>query len=256
MPVHAQPSALRSPFIRRSAPALEACPEPIFCAQACAIDVIHAHLLQLHEHNSQLDNPLLTAAGVSQLRDWIVMVATFLGGQCNWSSRDGGMLDGNQLVPRWDPKARQLWLSTRLLKTFRQPAPNQTKILDVFHEDQWAKNHIDDPLPRAPGESEADARRRLHETIKNLNRGLPAGTIRFRGDGTGEGIRWEYHTEQTSDAASRKRNLDHQRLTQPNHPNRGQHVIQVAIDIDGAGSLASETVCGHFRFAAGCQELG
>ena len=91
-----------------------------------------------------------------------------------------------------------MWLSTRLLKTFRQPAPNQTTILDVFQEDEWAKSHIDDPLSRSVGEDEADARRRLHETIKNLNRGLPPGTIRFHGDGTGEGVRWEYDRGQPS----------------------------------------------------------
>jgi hypothetical protein len=52
--------------------------------------------------------------------------------------------------------------------------------------------HIDDPLPTWPDEEEEEVKRRLHDTIKNLNRTLPPGTIRFRGDGTGQGVRWEY----------------------------------------------------------------
>jgi hypothetical protein len=32
----------------------------------------------------------------------------------------------------------------------------------------------------------------LHETLKNLNRALPLRTIRFRGDGTGQGVVWGY----------------------------------------------------------------
>jgi hypothetical protein len=78
------------------------------------------------------------------------------------------------------------------VKEFRQPAPNQTRLLDVFQEQGWATAHIDDPLPGHREETEEDAKRRLQETIKNLNRGLLPGTIRFRGDGTGQGIRWQY----------------------------------------------------------------
>jgi hypothetical protein len=49
-----------------------------------------------------------------------------------------------------------------------------------------------DPIPHAPGEDAARATLRLQQTIKNLNARLPAGTIRFRGDGTGRGVRWEH----------------------------------------------------------------
>jgi hypothetical protein len=65
-------------------------------------------------------------------------------------------------------------------------------LLDVFQEQGWENKHIDDPLLVIEGETEADAKRRLHETVKNLNRTLPLGTIRFRGDGTGQGATWEY----------------------------------------------------------------
>jgi hypothetical protein len=94
-------------------------------------------------------------------------------------------------APRWDGDRRRLWLGPQLLKEFRQPAPNQTTLLAAFEEDAWSE-HVADPLPLGQEEREEDARRRLHETIKNLNRGLPSGTIRFRGDGTGRGVVWEH----------------------------------------------------------------
>ena len=71
-------------------------------------------------------------------------------------------------------------------------SPNQTRLLDVFQEQGWADAHIDDPLLVLEGETEQDVKRRLHETLKNLNRTLPPGTIWFRGDGTGAGVTWEY----------------------------------------------------------------
>jgi hypothetical protein len=99
---------------------------------------------------------------------------------------------GNRLLPFWDIDARQLWLGKRLLKEFRQPAPHQTGLLDGLQKQGWGSFHIRDPLPGENGESEEDAKRRLQATVKNLNRNLPRGTIRFRGDGTGHGVRWEY----------------------------------------------------------------
>ena len=102
-------------------------------------------------------------------------------------------------MPWWDPEGWRLWLGGRVLKAFRQPAWNQTALLGVFQEQGWAA-HIDDPLRRTDGEGEEDAKRRLHDTIKNLNRGLPPGTIRFRGDGTGQGVSWEYADPETGKA--------------------------------------------------------
>jgi hypothetical protein len=75
---------------------------------------------------------------------------------------------------------------------FRQPAPHQTLLLAVFREEGWWAGPVDDPLPRAAFEQDGDARQRLHETIKNLNRSLPPHTIRFHGDGTGQGVCWAY----------------------------------------------------------------
>jgi hypothetical protein len=94
-------------------------------------------------------------------------------------------------LPSWDGDRRQLWHGGRLLKEFRQPAPNQTALLDAFERRGWAARHVMDPLPPGPGEREDELQLRLQETVKNLNRGLPPGTIRFRGDGTGRGVWWE-----------------------------------------------------------------
>ena len=57
----------------------------------------------------------------------------------------------------------------------------------AFEEDGWPAR-IDDPLPPA---KKIDAKQRLHDTIKNLNRNQKQRLIRFMGDGTGQGVRWK-----------------------------------------------------------------
>ena len=89
-------------------------------------------------------------------------------------------------VPRWDPARRELWLGDFLIKRFRQPSPNQERILAVFQEEGWPPS-IDDPLPY---QADQDSKRRLHDTIHNLNRCQRNCLIHFSGDGTGERILW------------------------------------------------------------------
>ncbi len=136
-----------------------------------------AEFLEAHQRGCTIDQPLLTEAG-------LLHVYQMLGQEVR------SLAEGSRLLPRWDAESRRLWLGERLLKAFRQPAPNQTILLAVFQEQGWVRR-IDDPLPRQEGDKEEDAKRRLHDTIKNLNRVLPAGTIRFHGDGTGQGILWD-----------------------------------------------------------------
>src|SRR5262249_22047958 len=69
-------------------------------------------------------------------------------------------------VPYWDGNLRELRLGPRLVKKFRQPAPNQEMILASFEEEGWPAR-IDDPLPPQAGEG---AKRRPHATTQNLNR--------------------------------------------------------------------------------------
>lgn len=156
-----------------------------------AIVQAYIELLEAHEQASDLDQPLLTEAGISYVRQQVHPPGASQAAQSN-SAQAVRTFRANGSLPHWDTKSRQPWLRGILVKEFRQPAPNQTRLLDVFQEQGWASAHIDDPLPSYPGETEKDVTRRLQETIKNLNRGLLPGTIRFRGDGTGQGVRWQY----------------------------------------------------------------
>jgi hypothetical protein len=89
--------------------------------------------------------------------------------------------------PKWDRDRRELRLGDKLVKVFKLPSPMQEAILMAFEEERWPPR-IDDPLPAHP---ELLPKRRLHDTIKSLNRNQKNCLIRFMGDGTGEGIRWE-----------------------------------------------------------------
>jgi hypothetical protein len=97
--------------------------------------------------------------------------------------------------PRWDCQRRQLRVGAEIVKEFKLPSPNQETVLMAFEEAGWPPR-IDDPLSPLP---QLDPRRRLHDTIKALNRKQKRGLIRFMGDGSGEGIRWEF----TDKAAAR-----------------------------------------------------
>ena len=68
--------------------------------------------------------------------------------------------------------------------------------VDLALEEQNWSRHIFDPLtPRIniPLQRRgADSKSRLHEAIRRLNMGQRPPKIRFRGDGTGEGLTWEW----------------------------------------------------------------
>src|SRR5262249_53570121 len=59
-------------------------------------------------------------------------------------------------------------------------------VLEAFQVNDW-QGPIDDPLGDGEG---SEAAERLRETVKSLNEGLPAGTIRFHTDGRGGSVRW------------------------------------------------------------------
>ena len=92
--------------------------------------------------------------------------------------------------PQWDQDRHQFRLGAVIVKEFKLPAINQETVLTAFQEEGWPPS-IDDPLPPSPG---IDPKRRLHDTIKNLNRNQKQHVVRFMGDGTGQGIRWELTT--------------------------------------------------------------
>lgn len=89
-------------------------------------------------------------------------------------------------LPIWDADRRELRYQSKVIKRYRVPSPNQLVVLAAFDEEDW-RCRIDDPLPPHP---EIDPKRRLHDTIKSLNRHQIEPLLRFYGDGTGEGVRW------------------------------------------------------------------
>ena len=72
-------------------------------------------------------------------------------------------------------------------QAFSRAARNQEIILGAFEEEGWPYR-IDDPLPPS---GNVEPKRRLHDTIKWLNRDHEAQVLAFIGDGTGEGVRWK-----------------------------------------------------------------
>jgi hypothetical protein len=58
----------------------------------------------------------------------------------------------------------------------------------AFEEEDWPVR-IDDPLPPSP---DIDPKTRLSSTIKSLNKNLKNRLVHFMGDGTGEGVMWEF----------------------------------------------------------------
>lgn len=177
---------------RSGQPSAAARPRP----HISALVQVYTRLLQAHEDAVARGQPLLTEVGVGYVRQQIVPAG---GRQAAPAPRARATraFQANGSLPYWDTQSRRLWLGGILVKEFRQPAPNQTMLLAVFQEQGWATAHIDDPLPCQREETEEDAKHRLQETVKNLNRGLSPGTIRFRGDGTGQGVLWQYDCRRT-----------------------------------------------------------
>lgn len=89
--------------------------------------------------------------------------------------------------PTWNSDRQELWHRGLLIKQFRIPSPNQVAVLSAFEEEGWP-SRIDDPLPPRPDQ---DPKRRLNDTIRNLNRSQKNHVVRFVGDGSGQGVLWE-----------------------------------------------------------------
>lgn len=101
-------------------------------------------------------------------------------------------------VPHWDECRRELRIGDLVIKQFKRPAGNQELILAAFEEEGWPPR-IDDPLPPSNG---IDPKQRLHDTIQRLNQHQLQSRIRFRGDGMGRGVRWEFVTSQIANGAN------------------------------------------------------
>jgi hypothetical protein len=101
-----------------------------------------------------------------------------------------GVTDESQLVssPHWDSQRHELTSNGQLVKRFKHRSPNQETVLTAFQEERWPSS-IRDPLPPV---GETDPKRRLSDTIRGLNHHQKNRLLHFRGDGTGEGIIWEF----------------------------------------------------------------
>jgi len=100
---------------------------------------------------------------------------------------DPKLVDGekhDRVIPSWYKDRGELTFQSKIIKRIRSVsvAKNVVLILDAFQEENWP-DRIDDPL------SPSKEQQRLHEAIKRLNNNLEM--IRFRADGTGQGILWE-----------------------------------------------------------------
>ena len=89
-----------------------------------------------------------------------------------------------QLKPVWDRERRELRFGDIVVKRFKWPAENQELVLNAFEDLGWPKR-IDNPLEAHPT---ICPKRRLHDTLKCLNRKQVNELIKFRGDGTGLGV--------------------------------------------------------------------
>lgn len=93
-----------------------------------------------------------------------------------------------EFKPSWDNERHELRCAGKIVKKFKWRAANQETILAAFEEEGWPA-HVDDPLPQ---QSDIDPKRRLADAIKSLNRHQKFSLVRFCGDGTGEGVLWEF----------------------------------------------------------------
>jgi hypothetical protein len=149
-------------------------------------------LLAADKRARQAGTPLLTRAGQRYVAGLLVAARAGIAAKLTPPEPVANELGR----PRWDARQRRLFLRAVLLKEFRRPAPDQTAVLDAFQRRQWATQYLTNPLAPARGKGRKKDRRRLMDTVKNLNRDLPAGTIHFRTKG-GSGVWWE-RTELTS----------------------------------------------------------
>jgi hypothetical protein len=91
------------------------------------------------------------------------------------------------LRPRYDTENRVFRWGNHILKHFKQRRGPQELVLMAAEELNWP-DWFDDPLTKLPGKN---AKVRLHDTIKDLNRRQRAPLIHFRANGNGKRIGWE-----------------------------------------------------------------
>lgn len=149
----------------------------------CSRQFRRTNLVNVHEPTCVI----LTASGVAAVREFCAGHPSLAHERTAASCR---VINAEEVIlqPKWDDQRRQLRVAAEVVKEFKLPSPNQETVLMAFEEEGWPPR-IDDPLPPL---AQLDPRRRLHDTIKALNRKQKRALLRFMGDGSGEGIRWEF----------------------------------------------------------------
>jgi hypothetical protein len=124
------------------------------------------------------------AIQVPQLCDWLRQVF----GDVDWPRLQAEVdleFIATGTGPSWNGDTRTLSLDGIGIKSFAShPATNQLDVIEAFERAAWAEA-IDSPFG-------AD-QNKLRQTVTDLNRGLPANSLKFRMNGAGDGVRWERH---------------------------------------------------------------
>ena len=98
-------------------------------------------------------------------------------GYTNGQSKNNMNGDDHSPTPKpvWDREKRELRLDGKIIKRFKWPAGNQERVLNAFQDQGWPM-FIDDPLDVDP---KICPKRRLHDTLKCLNRNSLARRLSF-----------------------------------------------------------------------------
>jgi hypothetical protein len=91
-------------------------------------------------------------------------------------------------LPVWDEIQGRLLFLGQIVKRFHHAASNQRTVLRALNNRGWLEC-VSDPLPRPA--NGVNVKQRLHDTIKNLNRGHEFVCLHFYGADGGRAVGWK-----------------------------------------------------------------
>lgn len=128
---------------------------------------------------------MVTGGGMAVLtkRGVECLVSVLLRGKRDWWEAGCGKVER----PEYDAKARVLRWYSEVVKELKREAPNQEALL-LACPDYDAGAPIPNPLQVDSYDSPSEV---LVQTVKDVNKGVKPGTIRFHMDGKGTGFCWK-----------------------------------------------------------------
>lgn len=150
-------------------------------ASAACAAAVNSRLLADHAEAEKRGSPLLTPAGVRHVRK-----------QLRTASGPTADPPGEAARPNWDTVNGLLWFDRELVHELKKADSAVAAILDACQATRWAPEPIPNPLPRLPGESSEDHRKRLANAVGNLNRVVSGSSMHFLLTRNKQGVRWEY----------------------------------------------------------------